>query len=303
MATWGSSGSPSIRHNSRASGLGGGSSRRLASRRHSSNTNSGEAAAAGGEAAAADNEAGAAAAAGREALEASSKGEARTQGDGAPDAAPDDAAVAAAAAGAAPPPSKVLGWMLREERARVPPASCALLVAGLAGLVVTKVVSRSALACGSWQYWVLQCSIVPILAAVYLAARAHVLRKQRVLAAFRPTPPPADPDAPLSGLSAASGYLHFTRLNTLAIGGVCVVAGIIAGLVGLGGGIVLVSAGRRCPLLCPRLACQAGACRLRLLVPHGTSSSSSWQPALLLSTQNSASSRLPPCPPSVHRCR
>ncbi len=241
IATWGSCGSLAIRHSSRASGLGGGSSRRMASRRQSSNSHSGEAAAVDSEAAAA------AAVADKEAavLEASSKGEASPQGSGTPDAAletePAAAAEAEAAAGEARPNSAVLRWMLREERARVPPANCALLVAGLAGLVVTKVVSASAMTCGSWQYWVLVCSIIPILGAVFLAARAHVLRKQRVLAAFRPTPPPADPNAPLSGLSAASGYLHFTRLNTLAIGGICVLAGIIAGLVGLGGGIVLVS--------------------------------------------------------------
>ena len=227
IATWGSSGSLSRHHTGR---LGGSSSRHAASQVQNGSSINGT----NGEAAAA------AAAAGREvaAPETSSKSETGAQGGGAPEAAPD---AAAAAAGEARPPSKVLRWMLREERARVPPVNFALLVAGLTGLVVTKVASSTALACGSWQSWVLQCSVVPILGLIYLAARAHVLRKQRVLGAYRPTPPALDPDSPLSGLSAANGYLHFTARNTLAIAAVCVVAGIIAGLVGLGGGIVLVS--------------------------------------------------------------
>jgi hypothetical protein len=80
------------------------------------------------------------------------------------------------------------------------------------------VVSSQLLACGSWQYWVMTCALVPILAATFLLARAYVLRKQHVLAAYRPKPPPPDPDLPAGAPSAANGYGIITLLKDITIG-------------------------------------------------------------------------------------
>ncbi|KIZ01981.1 hypothetical protein MNEG_5983 [Monoraphidium neglectum] len=127
----------------------------------------------------------------------------------------------------------------------------------MASLVATRLATALALPCGSAGYWAVSAAVVPPLAAALLLARRHVLWKAAVVAravaaaaaasgapaedpeACRKQPPVPPEHSPpwLSPLTA--GRLAWTPANSLALPAFCVAAGLLAGLLGLGGGIVL----------------------------------------------------------------
>lgn len=181
-----------------------------------------------------------------------------------------------------------LAGVLREEASPLPPYHIALLAAGFAALLASRLAAALAVPCGGAAYWLITAALVPALLGVWLLARRHVLAKMRVLAAAAAAGIDEDyvaPDAAgccsgsrrgsggrgdgadaeagiaeaerrrekewgemggdqraeaLRGALRRKGRVEWSGRNTLVLPLSCIAAGVIAGLLGLGGGIVLV---------------------------------------------------------------
>ncbi len=99
----------------------------------------------------------------------------------------------------------------RARRAHLPLWPASLLVL-LTAAVAASDVGKSYVPCGSWRYWLVVLSVVPPALGVTLLARRWELR----------------PGA------RAGDNIHYTRRNTLIYPAVCSLAGVVAGLFGLG---------------------------------------------------------------------
>lgn len=128
--------------------------------------------------------------------------------------------------------------MSKAEQRQVPVWPLVIMLL-LAAAVVTTDTLKSQLPCGTWQYWLLVLSIVPVCGTVTLVVRRHLLRKS----ALRQR----------AGLVRGEGELCWNARNTILYPGICSTAGVVAGLFGVGGGIV------KSPLMlelgvCPQVA-------------------------------------------------
>ena len=97
----------------------------------------------------------------------------------------------------------------------------------LAGVILSDT-GKAYLACGSWQYWLVVLSIVPPVLAVTAAVRVFLVRRNKALQ--------ADPS-----YRGYDGEVQWTGTTTIVYPAVCSLAGFIAGMFGVGGGIVKVS--------------------------------------------------------------
>ena len=116
----------------------------------------------------------------------------------------------------------VLEKILKQEAAWLPLPHL-LLLTGLTGSVLLTTLLSKMVPCGSWGAWVIQVSLVPVIAGVWGYARRMVLAKQRVKRR--------------AGMDG-QGDVHWTARNTIVFPSVCTLAGIMAGMFGLGGAVV-----------------------------------------------------------------
>uniref|UniRef100_A0A383WPS0 Membrane transporter protein n=1 Tax=Tetradesmus obliquus TaxID=3088 RepID=A0A383WPS0_TETOB len=112
----------------------------------------------------------------------------------------------------------------REEAAQLP-----LLQVGMLGLIVSSVVITNItggylVPCGTLRYWLVVLSPLPLMLLVWGVIRQHVLWKADVKRCL--------------GIKQA-GDLKWNRRNTIMYPAFCISAGLIAGLLGLGGGLIL----------------------------------------------------------------
>lgn len=107
--------------------------------------------------------------------------------------------------------------------------------------VVASDTGKAILPCGSWRYWAAVASVVPPCALVTLCVRQWLLARtaveEQAAAAAAATTHYSDASAeqgfPVPGPSK-SGFIHWTRLNSLTYPLVCSLAGVFAGLFGVG---------------------------------------------------------------------
>jgi hypothetical protein len=108
----------------------------------------------------------------------------------------------------------------REESSQLPILQVALLVAILAAVAVSNLTAGFLLTCGTWQWWLLMLSPLPFMVLVWAVVRCHVLWKQ----AWKKV------------LSLKEvGDLKWDERSTVVFPAMCITAGIIAGMLGLGG--------------------------------------------------------------------
>jgi len=115
-----------------------------------------------------------------------------------------------------------LSHVLASEAVQLPPWHIAGLLVMCGVLLLTSLFSKRE-ACGSWRFWVIQVAAVPVLLALFAVARWDVLRKARVKKAAQ---------------IDWTGEMRWSRRNTLLYPAICIGAGLVAGVFGLGGGIV-----------------------------------------------------------------
>ena len=166
--------------------------------------------------------------------------------------------------------------MLEKERRSVPPGNVATLTALFAWLLVTGAV-KDVVRCGSAAFWALTLSIAPLVAAVMAVVRRRLIGKQRLKADVRALCPALRAAPPVSsclmpspktcigraalcprrcepcdsrtrgtlgvatmqvGLVPEVGDINWTPRTTLTYPAACSCAGVIAGMFGVGGGIV-----------------------------------------------------------------
>jgi hypothetical protein len=94
----------------------------------------------------------------------------------------------------------------------------------LAAAVVASDTLKAWFACGSVQYWLVVLSVVPVCVGVMLAVRQHLLHKGRLKAA--------------AGVLCGGGNVKWSPRNTVLYPCICSLAGVFAGLFGVGGGII-----------------------------------------------------------------
>ncbi|WIA31149.1 hypothetical protein OEZ86_001161 [Tetradesmus obliquus] len=95
----------------------------------------------------------------------------------------------------------------------------------LSGWVVASDIAQGSVRCGSWRYWAVTLSVLAPIAVILLVFRRILLRKYN-----------HDDLAP--GHVLPEGQLHWTATTTLLYPAICSSAGLVAGLFGIGGGVV-----------------------------------------------------------------
>ena len=124
---------------------------------------------------------------------------------------------------------------------------------------------KAYLRCGSWQYWAVVLSVIPPVLGITLAVREFLVRRNRALQAD-------------SSYKGYDGEVEWNERSTIVYPAVCSLAGLIAGMFGVGGGIVKV---------CAYQPCIAGHCLSRV-----------WAILVFIITgQHARSARVP-----VHSC-
>jgi hypothetical protein len=115
-----------------------------------------------------------------------------------------------------------LSQLLTQEAKTVPLFHLCWLTLLSASVLVTSVLSKR-FPCGSWKFWVTQVSLVPVLGLVWGVARHHLLTKRKVK--WR------------AGMDC-SGDVQWNGRNTIVFPAICTLAGLMAGMFGLGGAVV-----------------------------------------------------------------
>jgi len=112
----------------------------------------------------------------------------------------------------------------KEETSLLPPLQVSLLALILLSTAATNIPGGFLVPCGTWQYWVVVLSPLLLMVLTWAVTRHHVLWK-----------------ASWKGVLGLrdSGDLNWTSRSTVIYPAVCISAGVIAGLLGLGGGLVL----------------------------------------------------------------
>jgi hypothetical protein len=116
--------------------------------------------------------------------------------------------------------STVRARITSEESSQLPILQVALLVAILAAVAISNLTAGFLLPCGTWQWWLLMLSPLPFMVLVWAVVRCHVLWKQTW--------------KKLLSLKEA-GDLKWDERSTVVFPALCITAGVIAGMLGLGG--------------------------------------------------------------------
>eukprot|EP00877_Chromochloris_zofingiensis_P014432 jgi/Chrzof1/9242/UNPLg00209.t1 len=114
--------------------------------------------------------------------------------------------------------------IMHDESRQLPPMHLCMIVLVFIAMLLTSLFSKHHVACSSWQYWVIQASTAPVLLAIWLGARQYVLWKMGVKVAAQVN---------------MDGELKWNRVNSLVFPLICSLAGLIAGMFGLGGAVVM----------------------------------------------------------------
>ncbi|CAK0781249.1 hypothetical protein CVIRNUC_005324 [Coccomyxa viridis] len=106
---------------------------------------------------------------------------------------------------------------------QVPPLKLGILVFMFL-CVVASDLGKEHTRCGTWQYWLVVFSILPVILGITFLVREHLVRQyeKRVAAGYEWT----------------EGEVEWTPRNTIVYPLICSMAGLVAGLFGVGGGIV-----------------------------------------------------------------
>lgn len=88
--------------------------------------------------------------------------------------------------------------------------------------------TKTRLQCGTFKYWVVVLSVVPFILLLAAGVRAYLLRKYHVKARY--------------GWEWTEGDVQWNERATLIYPAVCSLAGLVAGLFGIGGGVIKVGA-------------------------------------------------------------
>ncbi|KAL0027362.1 hypothetical protein WJX79_004711 [Trebouxia sp. C0005] len=105
----------------------------------------------------------------------------------------------------------------------VPPAKLGILLLLFAGVLATDL-GKDYVRCNSVAYWGIVLSIIPFILVITLAVRAHLVKKFHKQAG--------------AGYCWQEGDIQWTERNSLVYPAVSSLAGLVAGMFGVGGGIV-----------------------------------------------------------------
>ncbi|KAA6416576.1 MAG: hypothetical protein FRX49_13449, partial [Trebouxia sp. A1-2] len=121
------------------------------------------------------------------------------------------------------PEEKHLQQLLAKESKQVPPAKLGILLLLFAGVLATDL-GKDYVRCNSVAYWGIVLSIIPFILVITLAVRAHLVKKFHKQAG--------------AGYCWQEGDIQWTERNSLVYPAVSSLAGLVAGMFGVGGGIV-----------------------------------------------------------------
>mmetsp|Transcript_2664 Transcript_2664/g.3858 ORF Transcript_2664/g.3858 Transcript_2664/m.3858 type:complete len:474 (-) Transcript_2664:181-1602(-) len=118
---------------------------------------------------------------------------------------------------------EMLDTILQEE-SQIPPWYKILAIIGLFASVLALTMGRLGTPCGTPAYWIVTCVVVPVvLCVIYFVRRYLMLRHKRKV---------------VSGYKFAEGEVRWNSKTTLIYPSICGLAGLIAGMFGIGGGII-----------------------------------------------------------------
>lgn len=125
--------------------------------------------------------------------------------------------------------ASMLGDLIESERHHSIPkiAVMLLLTMGVLGLTVFKGghgVNVLQIECGTWQYWAISTAVLPFVLFISLLARKYLVSKWRMKR--------------ILGFQYVDGDIEWNEKHTILYPAICSVAGLCAGLFGIGGGIV-----------------------------------------------------------------
>eukprot|EP00879_Flechtneria_rotunda_P001978 GHRR01002153.1.p1 GENE.GHRR01002153.1~~GHRR01002153.1.p1 ORF type:complete len:776 (+),score=239.30 GHRR01002153.1:136-2463(+) len=112
--------------------------------------------------------------------------------------------------------------VLRAERAQLPPVALALMAAMFLAVLLTSMFSKKA-GCGTAGFWLIQWAVAPVLLGVWWFSRRRVLARTALKRAL---------------LYDFHGDIHWTSRNSIVFPAICSIAGLVAGMFGLGGAVV-----------------------------------------------------------------
>ncbi|KAL0026889.1 hypothetical protein WJX77_009207 [Trebouxia sp. C0004] len=121
------------------------------------------------------------------------------------------------------PEEKHLQQLLAKESKQVPPAKLGILLLLFAGVLMTDL-GKDYVHCNSLAYWGIVLSVIPFILVITLAVRAHLVKKFHRQAGV--------------GYCWQEGDIQWTERNSLVYPAVSSLAGLVAGMFGVGGGIV-----------------------------------------------------------------
>ncbi|KAK9864853.1 hypothetical protein WJX84_005030 [Apatococcus fuscideae] len=111
----------------------------------------------------------------------------------------------------------------RGESTQIPVFKVAILLAMFAGVLASDT-TKTRLQCGTCTYWVVVLSVVPFILVLAAGVRAYLLRKFHVKARY--------------GWEWTEGDVQWNEQATIIYPAVCSLAGLVAGLFGIGGGVI-----------------------------------------------------------------
>ena len=112
----------------------------------------------------------------------------------------------------------------RSLTAMVPVRKVFPLVVLFAFVIPTDVLARYTFRCGSWGYWVVVLSIFPVVVLVMRHVQGMLMDEARLKAA--------------AGFPKLPGEMLWTNQNVIVYPTICSLAGIVAGMFGVGGGVI-----------------------------------------------------------------
>jgi len=123
----------------------------------------------------------------------------------------------------------MLSNLLESERHHSIPKIAVLVVLTLGVLAITIFkgghgVNMLQIECGTWQYWVISLTVLPFVLLISLLTRKYLVSKWRL--------------KQILGFEYVDGDIEWDEKHTIVYPAICSIAGICAGLFGIGGGIV-----------------------------------------------------------------
>jgi hypothetical protein len=122
--------------------------------------------------------------------------------------------------------ARVRAALLAEQSAQLPPLQVGFVVLMLAAVAASSVGANKGLPCGTPAWWAASLCALPLMLIISALARYHVLWKTAWRSAL--------------GLSQDDPCdLHWDARRTIVYPAFCIIAGMMAGMLGIGGGLVL----------------------------------------------------------------